>query len=87
MSTAGADADPRGFGSDNHSGAHPEVLAAIEAANAGHAPAYGEDRFTAALDELFREHFGPEAQGIPGLQRHRRQPRLHRRGRRAPTRR
>ena len=53
--------DPRGFGSDNRSGAHPEVLAAIERANHGHAASYGEDGWTARADELFREHFGPDA--------------------------
>jgi threonine aldolase len=61
-STASAPASiARGFASDNHSGAHPEVLAAIEAANDGHAPAYGEDGFTAAAQERFREHFGAQA--------------------------
>jgi threonine aldolase len=59
-SPAAPGADPRGFASDNHSGAHPEILAAIEAANDGHAPAYGEDRFTAAVAERFRDHFGPD---------------------------
>jgi threonine aldolase len=50
------------FGSDNHAGAHPDVLRAIEAANDGsHAPSYGEDRWTLSAEELFREHFGPEA--------------------------
>jgi threonine aldolase len=53
--------DARGFASDNHAGAHPEVLAAIEAANAGHAPSYGEDSFTAAAADAFRRHFGPDA--------------------------
>jgi threonine aldolase len=53
---------PRGFGSDNHSGAHPDVLAAIAAANHGHAPSYGEDRFTAAVRERFRDHFGPDSE-------------------------
>jgi threonine aldolase len=53
--------DPRGFGSDNRSGAHPEVLAAIERANHGHAASYGEDGWTARADELFREHFGADA--------------------------
>jgi len=57
-------ADPRGFASDNHSGAHPDVLAAIAAANDGHAPAYGEDRFTAAARERFREHFGDQAEAF-----------------------
>ena len=31
----------RGFGSDNHSGVHPDVLAAIAEANVQHAMAYG----------------------------------------------
>jgi threonine aldolase len=59
-----ATAAARGFASDNHSGAHPEVLAAIQEANAGHAPAYGEDSYTAAVEERFREHFGPEARAF-----------------------
>jgi threonine aldolase len=53
--------DPRGFGSDNRSGAHPEVLAAIERANHGHAASYGEDGWTRRAEDLFREHFGPHA--------------------------
>jgi threonine aldolase len=54
----------RGFASDNHAGAHPEVLAAIEAANHGHAGAYGDDPQTALVAELFREHFGPDAKAF-----------------------
>ena len=50
----------RGFGSDNHSGVHPEVLSAIAEANVGHAHAYGDDpwtvRATAALQMEFGEH-------------------------------
>jgi threonine aldolase len=66
MSEAGAStAVARGFASDNHSGAHPEVLAAIQAANEGHAPAYGEDSYTAVAEERFREHFGPETRAFP----------------------
>ena len=34
------------FASDNHAGAHPEVLEAIAAANAGHAGSYGADPWT-----------------------------------------
>lgn len=37
----------RHFASDNWAGAHPEVVAAIAAANHGHAPSYGEDVVTA----------------------------------------
>jgi threonine aldolase len=54
--------EARGFASDNHAGVHPQVLEAIAAANRGHASAYGDDSHTAAAGELFREHFGPEAQ-------------------------
>ena len=36
----------RGFASDNYSGAHPEVLAALVAANDDHARAYGADDAT-----------------------------------------
>jgi threonine aldolase len=56
--------EARGFASDNHAGAHPQVLEAIAAANRGHASAYGDDPHTAAAGELFREHFGPEAQSF-----------------------
>ncbi len=59
--------DPRGFASDNFSGAHPDVLAAIADANEGHAPAYGDDRWTARAAELFREHFGDDARAFPVL--------------------
>ena len=54
--------NPRGFASDNHSGAHPEVLEAIAAANDGHAGAYGADQWTARAAERFREHFGADAE-------------------------
>ena len=54
----------RGFASDNHAGAHPEVLAAIAAANEGHATAYGEDPQTALVGELFKQHLGPDAEAF-----------------------
>lgn len=47
----------RSFASDNAAGAHPEVLAAIERANHGHALAYGDDQHTRRCEELFRELF------------------------------
>jgi threonine aldolase len=56
------DRHPRGFASDNNSGVHPEVLEAIAAANDGHVVAYGDDDYTAAARERFREHFGKEAE-------------------------
>lgn len=52
------DPNLRGFASDNYSGIHPEVLAAITAANGGHQTAYGDDVYTARLGELFVQHFG-----------------------------
>jgi threonine aldolase len=52
----------RGFGSDNHSGVHPEVLEAIAAANVGHAFAYGEDLWTARAIDVLQGHFGQDAQ-------------------------
>jgi threonine aldolase len=55
----------RGFASDNHAGVHPEVLAALEAANGGHQVAYGEDVYTARLSEVFRHHFGERAEAYP----------------------
>jgi threonine aldolase len=54
----------RGFASDNHAGAHPEVIEAIVAANQGHANAYGHDPQTALAAKLFREHFGPDAEAF-----------------------
>ena len=55
----------RGFASDNYSGVHPEVLAAIAAANEGHQIAYGEDRYTTRLQEVFRTHLGEGVEAYP----------------------
>ncbi len=52
----------RGFASDNWAGAHPEVLAAVMAANVGHQVAYGDDPYTASAQARFREHFGDGAE-------------------------
>jgi len=53
----------RGFGSDNHAGVHPEVWVKVLAANLGHAPAYGDDEWTARAVELIRERLGvPDAE-------------------------
>ena len=54
----------RGFGSDNHSGVHPDVLAGITAVNDGHAPSYGHDDHTEAVEARFREHFGDDARAF-----------------------
>lgn len=52
----------RGFGSDNHSGVHPDILASILAANQEHAPSYGTDEWTDKAIEEFQKRFGPQAQ-------------------------
>ena len=57
-----AEPERRGFASDNHAGAHPEVLAAIAQASAGHVTSYGDDPFTAEAADLLREQFGAEAE-------------------------
>jgi threonine aldolase len=59
------DTDFRGFASDNYSGVHPEVLAAVAAANDGHQVAYGEDVYTARLQEVFAGHFGEGVEAFP----------------------
>jgi threonine aldolase len=48
----------RGFASDNNSGIHPDILAAIEKANTGHVVAYGDDPYTENAKKIIREHFG-----------------------------
>ena len=45
-----AAAPSRSFASDNAAGAHPAVIEAVVAANAGHALAYGEDAHTARCE-------------------------------------
>jgi threonine aldolase len=55
----------REFASDNHAGAHPEVIEALVAANAGHADSYGNDPWTARLEETFRRHLGSAARAFP----------------------
>ena len=45
------------FASDNYSGICPEVWAAMEEANHGHATAYGDDPWTQRASDLFREVF------------------------------
>jgi threonine aldolase len=55
----------RAFASDNYAGVHPEVLAAIAAANGGHQTAYGEDAYTARLQQVVRAEFGEKAEAFP----------------------
>ncbi|WP_066588872.1 threonine aldolase family protein [Cellulomonas timonensis] len=63
--TATHDTARRDFASDNYAGVHPEVLAALAEANGGHEVAYGEDRWTARLQDVLRQQFGPTAFGYP----------------------
>jgi threonine aldolase len=63
--TAIHDPHQRGFASDNYSGIHPEVLAAIAAANDGHQVAYGDDVYTARLQEVMARHFGEGVEAYP----------------------
>src|SRR5215216_3369251 len=47
----------RQFGSDNYAGICPEAWKALEEANRGHSPGYGDDVFTARAADLIREVF------------------------------
>ncbi|MHA6693573.1 threonine aldolase family protein [Homoserinimonas sp. A520] len=59
------DENYRGFASDNYAGAHPEVMAALAEANGGHQVAYGEDVYTAKLQDVMKHHFGERAETFP----------------------
>ena len=48
---------PKGFGSDNHAGAHPELLQALVDCNTGHAPSYGTDFYCKEAHKKFEEAF------------------------------
>jgi threonine aldolase len=50
----------RALSSDNWAGVHPEVIAAITAANTGHAPSYGEDSYTESVVQKLRDALGAE---------------------------
>ncbi|MCE5191701.1 MAG: low specificity L-threonine aldolase [Actinomycetia bacterium] len=52
----------RMFASDNASGAHPDVVAAIAQANVGHAHAYGDDEWTRRAVASIKRHFGEHAE-------------------------
>lgn len=53
------------FASDNYSGVHPEVLAALAAANGGHQVAYGEDVYTTELKQQMGALFGRGVEVFP----------------------
>jgi threonine aldolase len=50
------------FASDNYAPAHPDVLAAVIAANDGHAGSYGADPWSARAVECLRGHLGEQAE-------------------------
>ncbi|MEO6873775.1 MAG: beta-eliminating lyase-related protein [Opitutaceae bacterium] len=50
------------FASDNTAGICPEAWAALVAANAGHVPSYGADRWTRRLNRLFGKIFEKECE-------------------------
>ncbi|HVF39343.1 MAG TPA: low specificity L-threonine aldolase [Gemmatimonadaceae bacterium] len=52
----------RHLASDNWSGVHPEVLAAIVAANEGHLASYGHDAYTKSITDRIKEIFGGRAE-------------------------
>jgi threonine aldolase len=52
----------RQFASDNYAGVCPEAWAAMQQANHGHAPGYGEDAWTARASDLLRDLFEIECQ-------------------------
>jgi threonine aldolase len=59
------DLTSRGFASDNYSGIHPQILEAIATANGAHQIAYGDDVYTARLNEVFVSHFGEGVEAFP----------------------
>ncbi|MDM8517631.1 low specificity L-threonine aldolase [Desulfobacterales bacterium HSG16] len=46
-----------GFGSDNFSGVHKEIMDALAEANHGHEAAYGYDQHTESAIKVFKKHF------------------------------
>ena len=47
----------KGFGSDNHSGVHPDILNSLHTVNEGHHHSYGGDPWTLKCRELFSNLF------------------------------
>lgn len=46
------------FGSENFAGVQPEIMNALAAANTGQVPSYGNDAYSQATVELFKQEFG-----------------------------
>jgi len=49
-----------GFGSDNHSGVHPDILNALQNVNEGYTVAYGLDEYTKRAVDQLKEIFGKQ---------------------------
>lgn len=54
--------EKRGFGSDNHSGAHPRILDSLVGANLGHQPSYGTDELTRECEKVFKNLCGEKTE-------------------------
>jgi threonine aldolase len=54
----------RQFASDTYAGVCPEALAALQESNAGHAPAYGDDPWTARAGALLRDFFETDCEAF-----------------------
>ena len=50
-----------GFGSDNHSGVHPDILNALRNVNEGYTVAYGHDEYTKRAVDQLKKIFGKQA--------------------------
>ncbi len=50
----------RSFASDNNAGVHPKILQAMAEVNQGHAVGYGDDRYTEAAVDKFKQQFGQD---------------------------
>ena len=50
-----------GFGSDNHSGVHPDILRAMQSVNDGYVVAYGNDEYTTKAIKKIKEIFGKDS--------------------------
>jgi len=57
MEAADTGSKRRHFASDNYSGICPEVWHALEEANCGHTPGYGEDPWTNRACKMIRDVF------------------------------
>ena len=55
----------RDFASDNYAGVHPEIMDALVSANIDHQISYGDDEYTARLQQVAANHFGDHAKIYP----------------------